>query len=305
MLYLVDKDKPVSYKPLLVTLICVTVVVVLFMSISALHRHRLIGDPLSLSRQSDIQDASEILIDIALSGNEDSASEAREKLEAIMLKLLDGWNGIVDDTWGPDPFRGKNTPGDTLRLIYWELATRVAQQDDWANREEMLVRIQELIPPKPRAFRLGFEYGLKKKGLVSLLEKKDSSNPTHFDTIKAAIVRMLERPEGAFLIVEEPDSGKFVQFVGSRDEPLLLDLPLQTLSPEEATKARAVFVELGYPDAIPAQGDPDAGDPANSQWQSATVSFGDDVDGAAKLAVAVLHDVYGFDETVKLELTEE
>ena len=76
---------------------------------------------------------------------------------------------------------------------------------------------------------------------------------------------MLDRPEGAFLIVEESESGRFVQFVGSRDESLLLDLPLQTLSPEEMTKARAVFAELGYADAIPAQGAADDGDSASNQ----------------------------------------
>ena len=69
--------------------------------------------------------------------------------------------------------------------------------------------------------------------------KRQTSSPssqTHFDTIKAAIARMLDRPEGAFLIVEDSQSGKYVQFVGSRDEPLILDLPLQALSADELTK---------------------------------------------------------------------
>lgn len=135
--------------------------------------------------------------------------------------------------------------------------------------------------------------------------KEQMPSQTHFDTIKAALTRLLERPEGAFLIVEESESGRFVQFAGSRDEPLMLDLPLQTLAAEEVTKAKAVFAELGYPGAIPAPGDSDAGAAAGGAWQSATVPFDDDVDGAAKLAVAVLHRVYGFDETAKLELTEE
>ena len=61
----------------------------------------------------------------------------------------------------------------------------------------------------------------------------------HLVTVREALSRLLTRPSGAFVIIEEPRSGKFVQFAGSKDEPLLLDLPSQTLSPDEMAKSVA------------------------------------------------------------------
>ena len=113
------------------------------------------------------------------------------------------------------------------------------------------------------------------------------------EIIREALIRLLSRPSGAFVIIEEPKSGKFVQFAGSEKEPLLLDLPSQTLTQDEMKKAIAVFSELGYPgpETFPVQEHP-GGPPAGEQT-SFVVTFGKDVDKATELAVAVLHRVYG------------
>ncbi len=127
----------------------------------------------------------------------------------------------------------------------------------------------------------------------------------HSEMVREALTRLLTRPPGAFVIIEEPRSGKFVQFAGSKNEPLLLDLPFQTLSSEEITKAKALFIELGYlgPQTYQVQESP-GGPPAGEQT-SFNVKFGNNVDKATELAVTVLHRVYGFGEDTKLKLTEE
>lgn len=127
----------------------------------------------------------------------------------------------------------------------------------------------------------------------------------HADIIRGALTRLLTRPSGAFVIIEEPNSGKFIQFAGSEKEPLLLDLPSQTLTQDEMKKAVAVFSELGHqgPETYQTQDYP-GGPPAGEQM-SFVVTFGKDVDKATELAVAVLQRVYGFKEGTSLKLTEE
>ncbi len=58
---------------------------------------------------------------------------------------------------------------------------------------------------------------------------------------------MLAQPEdaGAFVIIEDAASQKFVQFVGSIHRPLLLDLPVQALSEAEFYRAVAFFKRDG------------------------------------------------------------
>ncbi len=126
---------------------------------------------------------------------------------------------------------------------------------------------------------------------------RQTQSKSHSDTVRNALTRLLTQPLGAFVIIEEPLSGKFVQFGGSKDEPLWLDLPSQTLSPDEMTRAKAVFAEFGYAGAEVDH------DPAG-QDTNFIVKFGTDVDKATELAVAVLHRVYKFGDDTKLKLTE-
>lgn len=53
--------------------------------------------------------------------------------------------------------------------------------------------------------------------------------------IKAKLTELLRQPEDElrFVVVEDRDSEKFVQFTGSISQPLVLDLPWQTLSEAE------------------------------------------------------------------------
>ena len=79
-----------------------------------------------------------------------------------------------------------------------------------------------------------------------------SSEPekSNEDRITKALLALLKRSNpDAFVIFEEKFSHKFVQFAGSITEPLLFDLPATTLDEEEMARARALFRELGLPDA--------------------------------------------------------
>jgi hypothetical protein len=66
-------------------------------------------------------------------------------------------------------------------------------------------------------------------------------------TIRNALDSLLAQPDdaGSFVIIEDEVSQKFVQFVGSIDRPLLLDLPAQTFSEAEFYRAVAFFKRRG------------------------------------------------------------
>lgn len=128
---------------------------------------------------------------------------------------------------------------------------------------------------------------------------------SHEQLIRDALTHLLNRPSGAFVIIEEPKSGKFIQFAGSVDEPLLLDLPVKTLSPDEMDKAKKVFAEFGYtgPETYQLQEYP--GGPQAGEHTSFMVKFGSDIDRAAQFTVVVLHQIYRLDDSSRLKLTEE
>jgi hypothetical protein len=134
---------------------------------------------------------------------------------------------------------------------------------------------------------------------------QNAKSESHSAVVRAALVRLLSRPSGAFVIIEDARTGKFVQFAGSKEGTLLLDLPSQTLSPDEMTKAKAVFADLGYPGPETYEAQKFPGGPPAGEQTSFIVKFGKDVDKATALAVAILDRVYALDENAKLKLTEE
>jgi hypothetical protein len=65
--------------------------------------------------------------------------------------------------------------------------------------------------------------------------------------IKTALESLLVQPDDAcaFVIVEDAESEKFIQFMGSIERPLALDLPAQTLSESEFYRAVEFFRRRG------------------------------------------------------------
>ena len=66
--------------------------------------------------------------------------------------------------------------------------------------------------------------------------------------IEAALQALLQRNnEDAFVIFEDKATGKFVQFAGSAEQPLLLDLPLQALDAPSGNGHRISSAPSAYP----------------------------------------------------------
>ena len=110
--------------------------------------------------------------------------------------------------------------------------------------------------------------------------------------IKAALESLLVQADEAraFAIIEHSDSGKFVQFAGSLSSPLLLDLPLQTLSEAEFYRAVVFFRRRGIaPAEYELLGEP-LGKPVTEQvaFQFQMRS----VETATEIAIAVFAEIY-------------
>jgi hypothetical protein len=110
-------------------------------------------------------------------------------------------------------------------------------------------------------------------------------------SIEGGLERLLRREPGAFVIFEEARAGKFVQFAGSRSEPLLLDLPLQALSPNELPRAFRLLAAYG---ALP----PGEGEGFN-------LELGSDVARAAEIARRIFQEVYLLSADFDLKVTED
>jgi hypothetical protein len=115
--------------------------------------------------------------------------------------------------------------------------------------------------------------------------------------IAEQLVKLRRRKGRPFVVVSDTETGKFVQFVGSRTEPLLLDLPTaQILSDAELVAAAELL------------GEPKRGRVGKrSAREFVTFQAGpfDDVEAAAEKAVEVLDRVFGAvgrDIVVELDL---
>lgn len=110
----------------------------------------------------------------------------------------------------------------------------------------------------------------------------------------------------SFVIFEEANSGKFVQFSGSSVDPLLLDLPAQTLDAEEMQRATSLFSQLGYagPETHQVFTDESCAVPAGSQV-SFDVQFERDANRAADFTLSIFESVYGFPENFDLNVVSE
>ncbi len=132
---------------------------------------------------------------------------------------------------------------------------------------------------------------------------QNASHRDNSDLIREALSLLLQHPAGSYLIIEEPATGKFVQFSGSTEEPLFFDLPQQTLSQDEFEKARDLFSELGYPGPETFELFESSDGPSAGSQTSFLVTFGDDIEKATELAIAVFESVFEMNSAVQLKLT--
>ena len=95
-----------------------------------------------------------------------------------------------------------------------------------------------------------------------------------------------------FVVFNARPSGKVVQFAGYKSRPLVLDLPLQSLSTEEKQRAAALFEKIGV--TSPEVGelyDFPTGEPAGFHT-SYSLEFGKDVESALKTALEIFSSVF-------------
>jgi hypothetical protein len=128
------------------------------------------------------------------------------------------------------------------------------------------------------------------------------ASPAAEGRIARALVGLLSRlNDDAFVIIEEPRSGKFVQF--GRGPVLRLDLPCAALTPDEAERASELFDGLG----VEGPTEYDAPDPTAGRLRhgaSFQVNFGEDIEAAARTAGLVLTRVFLLPSDAGLAITE-
>jgi hypothetical protein len=134
----------------------------------------------------------------------------------------------------------------------------------------------------------------------------ESADGIHLNEIAQALNRMLHRTnEDAFVIFEERTNRRFVQFAGSTNSSLLLDLPSQTLSPQEMQRAIVLFSSFGAvgPDIHSTYTDTTSKIVA-SQQVSFNLDLGKDVQLAAHIALTVFQQIYRCPTDFQLVIAE-
>ncbi|MDD3148716.1 MAG: hypothetical protein PHD82_15585 [Candidatus Riflebacteria bacterium] len=123
------------------------------------------------------------------------------------------------------------------------------------------------------------------------------------ERIKTAIEMILQnKGEDWFIIIEEPEKEKFVQFTFDEGSGLYFDLPFQALDKSELERARKVLAEFsifpGQADAYETHAEEKSG-----IQESFNHHVGQDLDLAVKISCRVFVDVFGYDESVSLNVT--
>lgn len=132
------------------------------------------------------------------------------------------------------------------------------------------------------------------------------SNTDNLKKITNALSSLIQRNnENAFVIFEEKTTKKYVQFAGSANEDLLLDLPFQTLSPVEVDNAKLLFEELGKskPEKYALYTDKSL-EIITGVQTSFQINFGRNVEQATKITLAIFERVYGFSSDFQLNIEE-
>ncbi len=105
-----------------------------------------------------------------------------------------------------------------------------------------------------------------------------------------------------FIIIEEPEEEKFVQFAYDEGIGLFFDLPFQALDADELTRARKLLAEYSIVPASSQTYD-EPGGKATGIQESFNHHVGRDAALAVALAYRVLKEVYGLDDDTELNVS--
>lgn len=116
-----------------------------------------------------------------------------------------------------------------------------------------------------------------------------------FTAMREHIAKLLSMTDGGVLIVEQVATGKFLQLIWDPNSGFIVDLPSQTLSSDEISRASVIlepyggFLETWEVHAFP------NGPPAGTQTGfNFEIGFSQDV--AVEVSRSILSEVYFFDE---------
>jgi len=123
------------------------------------------------------------------------------------------------------------------------------------------------------------------------------------ERIRAELVKMMEKDGPfTFVIFEESNTGKFVQFAGNKNQELTFDFPSNQLSKEEFQKANEILKKYSIEHKIePTYTDETETEVAGS-ISSFTKRINNDIDLAIELISRVMIDVFGFNENIELNI---
>lgn len=123
--------------------------------------------------------------------------------------------------------------------------------------------------------------------------------------VRASLTALLHRENSdAFVIITEPGSQKFIQFAGSANEDLYLSLPSAQMSKDELSKAKKVLKQYEVEFESIQADTPEGSSAPTVNLDEFYKVMGQDVEGAVEIVSVVMMDIFGFDENVELDITE-
>lgn len=123
--------------------------------------------------------------------------------------------------------------------------------------------------------------------------------------IKTSLSSLLNRDNSdAFVIIEEPNSGKFVQFSGNSNEELNFSLPAQQMNEKELLKAKELLKNYGIQlEFMELFTDDSTKSPAGG-LNEFSKKINNDIEQAVELVSLVMIDVFGFKANTELKIIE-
>ncbi len=143
-------------------------------------------------------------------------------------------------------------------------------------------------------------------GLCLWASQPRTSTKHNAHQLTQALDRLVRKPYGSFVIVEEPGRRKYLQISGSVSEPLVFDLPCSALTLDECDRAHVLFRESGHggPETFEIY-ETQSGRAAGTQTSFLIHFTPNDIDIFAQLALTVFREVYQTDARIRLSIIEQ
>lgn len=220
-----------------------------------------------------------------------------DDLETGLIRLSEALAGLgrTPDE-GPGVVSAKSPVDHALTaLVELAKAQEALLQDD-ARRADLLIRaaadhLAAAVRTVQRSQRAAGTGENGDHGAPVQLSVSEALRVPNEEAISDSLRNLLARSESqAFVIFVDARTGNFCQFIGSKNAPLLLDLPYTSLDEEERGRARRFFGDQGYEDV---EGD-----------EGFSVNVGRDVQAGTALALGTFTKVYRADPNFSLKIEE-